>query len=57
MFKDRWRLERRRDDDWKAWTRVAEEGRRINMEFSRESKLIAEKTKELVDSIKDDSAA
>ena len=57
MFKDRCQLERRRDDDWKTWTRVAEEGQRINMEFSRESKLIAERTKELVDSIKDDSAA
>lgn len=47
----------RRDDDWKTWTRVAEEGKRINLEFCRESKAITEKTKELIDFIKSESAA
>lgn len=57
MFRGRYGAARRRDDDWKSWGRVAEEGKRINMEFSRESKLITEKTKRLIDFIKSELAA
>jgi hypothetical protein len=51
MLKSRARARRRKANNWKTWSSIAAEGRRVNRQICKESAQMVTKTDELIAAI------